>query len=71
MAAFAGPYCKRHILFSNHRSLVDGVNVLGGYLPREKRPSGKLVKKDGKGRFTGLKKELKNSQTLVFIFYFI
>lgn len=64
MAAFAGPYCKRHMLCSNSDPMLRAVTIKGGYLPAGSRPGGKLVIKDSKGRYNGIRKELKRSQNL-------
>lgn len=71
MGAFQGPTAKRHRLWSNSRSLLQGIFQHGGYMSRaamQALPGGPLVKKykdkNGIARCTGLKEKLRQSQLL-------
>ena len=64
------PTAKRHKIWSNDRSLVDEIVQYAGYMPRtelnkfQKSLVVKTIDKNGKARYTGKKKELKDSQIL-------
>ena len=71
MAAFGGGTPKRHRLWSNSKTFLEGIFLQGGSLPREtlKACKGlplvkKYIDKQGVRRCTGIKDRLKASQHL-------
>ena len=73
MGHFGQLSCKRHVGFSNARSFLESITARGGFLTNEQRElmtKHVLAKQNqnrsrfGKRTFSGVKKNLKQSQTL-------
>lgn len=70
MANFKGPSPKPRIMFSNDKEFVQALCTIAGYLPRFEAQScpvkttKKYIDKQGVKRCTGVKKALRDSQSL-------
>ena len=71
MGRFGGPTSKQHKLWSSSCALLESIVDGAQYMPKELRvklPGGPLVRKyidkSGKGRFAGIPKKLRASQSL-------
>ena len=72
MGCFGGESVKRHVVWSNDYEFIDGLIAAGGFLSAAARQalSGRALAshardpKTGKKTFTGIRKRLKDSQSL-------